>query len=601
MLIGEGDSAELRDLKLGQVVRLGAVAGCVVGLLDGTRDAEQLLRDAGRALGDEINPLGLVELLQALDRRALLDTPRARMVVAEGAVRADIAALQRLSQRLRPLQAYSGGTPGQHAGGPVEPEVGPGAAFACRSCARCCSDQQMLGPIPRAERDAILAGFAKIGLVKESEPSNFVPLPTGETPPVYLLRARQGYCVYLATDGGCRVQNELGEELKPSHCRMYPFRAVKTPMGWDVGLSLSCPTVASGLGPSAQGEVSRTLKSLPVVHPALHQIPDVVPATPDRLLPYSVYRGWERETLAAISDPSADPGQVWLRGVERFLDLAGQADPDETELGTGDLELADDDVVEDETVSRVHYSTASLDDADPPTNVDGALADLALWMELLTGLEPADPSALRRFRHALLRLRAEIAVDPDAAPPLAEVARLKARVDPMDAFGEIPTSMHRLPRWAPPRCRPAAGAKTKVTDPGSTGEAMTDPAIDVERELPARPSDAAVQRRFLVQFLMEKRPFEYGNVSRGLFAATTLLAAMRLEEVPGDEEQLVVQDIAFLCQHPATADVIDTRSSVRGAAHHAEAHRILLVRTPLDLGAPARAEAWALEDTIIHG
>lgn len=600
VLFGEGESAELRDLKLGQVVRLGTVAGAVVGLLDGTRDAEQLLKDAGRVLGDNLNPLGLVELLQALDRRALLDTPRARMVVAEGAVRADIAALQKLGRRTKPIQQYRAGTPGQHEGALVDAAVGPGSSFACRSCARCCSDQQMLGPIPRAERDVILEGFAKLGNTRASDPSNFVPLPTGETPPLYLLRARQGYCVYLSPQGSCRVQDELGEAAKPSHCRMYPFRAVKTPEGWDVGLSLSCPTVAHGGGPSAQAEATRTLRSLPVLHPSVLQVPSVVPAASDRLLPFARYHRWEREALARISDTTVDPKIAWLATIDSFAQILAESAGDELDLDTGDVEFSEDDEVAPSTAATV--SPAGVGDRceDALDNLDVALRDLALWAELLAGLEPADPAAIRRFRHAVLRMRAEVAIDDDAAPALAEVARLRARVAPVDAFGEVATSMHRLPQWRRPRCRPA-GRNSQSGSETSTGEISTDPGFDTERELPARGTDHAVQRRFLVQFLMEKRAFEFGAVNRGLFAATVMLAALRNAEVPGDEEHLNVEDVVFLTQHAAFTDVIDTRASVRAVAGDPSIHRALLDRTPVDLNVGLRVDAWALDETIIPG
>ena len=102
-LIGQGEEAELHDHSLGQVVKLGEAAAVIVSLLDGERDAATILMEAGQRLGGPLDPMGLVDLLQALDQRALLDTPRARAVVSQGLVRADVAALRRLSQRPRPI------------------------------------------------------------------------------------------------------------------------------------------------------------------------------------------------------------------------------------------------------------------------------------------------------------------------------------------------------------------------------------------------------------------------------------------------------------------------------------------------------------------
>lgn len=538
-LIGEGEDAELRDLRLGQVVKLGEVAAVIVSLLDGTRDAEKLLRDAQLALGEELNPLGLVELLQALDRRALLDTPRARMVVAQGLVRADIAALQRLAKRTRPMRTASGSairsTPT-----PREPRLAPDTTFTCASCNRCCSEHHLLGPVTRAERDKILQGFAAQADAKGADPSNFLPLPTGDGRELYLLRTRNGFCSYLGDDGLCRVHRDLSIDTKPAVCRMFPYRMVHTPDGWDTGLSLSCPTVATGGGGDASVEVKQKLGSLPVFSSLLHEVPASLPLAENVRGTWGDYKKWESEAIKAIQDEANDPADAWVQSVNkliwlaRSLDTASHGAETTTELHLGDVEKAG---TEEELVPDLGMGDCPL---IPGEAADVLLRDLALWSELLVGLEAADPDALRRLRSGLLRLRKAVGYKPDAAPILAEDARLRKRLQTAATHQDIED--------------PFAEAETNFADA----------------------DDPDIQRRFLVQALMEKRMFEYGNLLRGATMLSVLLGVMRLDVLPHDEMQPQIGDIAYLVHHPQLADILDSRAVIRASADDAALHAAIL-------------------------
>ena len=550
-MVGEGEEAELRDLQLGQVIKLGEVASIIVSLLDGTRDAEGLLKDAGRALGEELNPMGLVELLQALDRRALLDTPRARMVVSQGLVRADIAALQRLARREHMLDDYGDG-PDEPAELEI-PNMADGSQFACESCNRCCSEQHLLGPVTRAERDAILAGFAELGDHGGSDPSNFIPLPTGAAEPVYLLRPRNGHCVYLGADRLCRVHAELSEEVKPSVCRMFPFRGVRTPLGWDVGLSLSCPTVARGSGPDPRPEAHRTLSALRVISTQLKEVPEAVPVGDGDSIPFADYQLWERETIEQLSQPDIDPAAVWVEAVKGFVVLSGSAQADEAteDIGDDDTLTLDAATVESPREGSEFIPSAGIGDnaTDDVDAADILLKDLSFWSELLVGLEAADPMALRRFRSGVLRLRLELGHRPLAAPVLAEEVRLQVR----SRIGDD--------SWA-----------GRDTDEASFAVA-TDPSME---DVPPAASEATVQARFLAQALMSKRPFEFGSLGRGLIALTVFLAVLRLEELPGDELHPRLEDLAYLVHHPQLTDILDTRATIRSSDRSAGIHSALL-------------------------
>ena len=548
VMVGEGDDAEIRDLQLGQVVKLGEVASIIVALLDGTRDAEALLNDAGRALGEELNPMGLVELLQALDRRALLDTPRARVVVAQGLVRADIAALQRLAKRSKILRAYDAG---KEAGGGIETlRMADGSAFACHSCNRCCSEQHLLGPLTRTERDVILEGFDALDDHTGSDPSNFIPLPTAASEPVYLLRPRDGRCSYLGPDRLCRVHRDLGEHAKPAVCRMFPYRAVRTPTGWDVGMSLSCPTVAAGRGPDPKPEIRGTLEVLRDVSKQLHEVPPVVPLVPGVSVAWPVYVEWEAEALARIQDETTDPAVAWVEAVSGFSRMIerGSVDPDFESTVTSEGTQLDETGDEDESAEFVPPRGLGSVADDVAEAADILVREMAFWSELLVGLEAADPNALRRFRSGMLRLRAGLGFDPDAAPVLAELARLDLR-----------------------QRRATGGTISPFSATDELSILPTDPVI---RAVP--PSGVALQRRFLSQALLAKRPMEYGTAGRGLLAMTLFLAVLRLEELPGDEMHPRLEDVAYLVHHPQLTDILDTRAIVRITDGQPRLHAALL-------------------------
>jgi Fe-S-cluster containining protein len=539
VMVGEGEDAELRDLQLGQVVKLGEVASIIVGLLDGTRDAECLLKDAARALGEELNPMGLVELLQALDRRALLDTPRARMVVAQGLVRADIAALQRLARRTRTLQSYD------HTNDDIEspPEIrlAEGSRFSCHSCNRCCSEQHLLGPVTRDERDAILAGFEALKDDAGSDPSNFIPLPSGDADPQYLLRPRNGHCSYLGDDGMCRVHSVLGVDVKPAVCRLFPFRGVRTPQGWDVGMSMSCPTVGAGKGPDPTEEIRRVLGPLRVLSNQLQTVPDQIMLSPTSHSDYAGWKTWETETVARLE--GGDPAEAWLDSLSAFLAMQGEASQDELDLD----EIDPDDSSDTEFVPVHGMGAAGEDGVDA---ADKLLTALAFWAELLVGLEAADPMALRRFRSGVIRLRAQLAHRPEAASVLAENARLANR------------------RADPDRAEPWALRDTDhFRIPDLSGNTT---------EIAPQADDPDVQRRFMAQALLEKRPLDYGTAGRGLLALTVFLALLRLEPVEGDELQPRLSDLSYLVHHPQLTDIFDTRAAVRGYESSHAIHAAIL-------------------------
>jgi lysine-N-methylase len=63
-----------------------------------------------------------------------------------------------------------------------------------------------------------------------------------------LAKRNDGRCVFLMTDGRCRIHAEHGPEAKPLICRMFPFQLVALGDFAYLTLRRSCPSAAAGRG-----------------------------------------------------------------------------------------------------------------------------------------------------------------------------------------------------------------------------------------------------------------------------------------------------------------------------------------------------------------
>ena len=58
----------------------------------------------------------------------------------------------------------------------------------------------------------------------------------------------EGTCVFLASDGRCRIHAKFGAAAKPMACRIYPFVLVPGGEHWRVGIRFACPSVSANKG-----------------------------------------------------------------------------------------------------------------------------------------------------------------------------------------------------------------------------------------------------------------------------------------------------------------------------------------------------------------
>ena len=108
---------------------------------------------------------------------------------------------------------------------------------------------------------------------------------------------------------------------------------------------------------------------------------------------------------------------AWIEAIEAFVSLVAEADttdPTSDESEDGGL------------VPQLGVGQAGEDDAE---STDRILHDMTFWAELLVGLEATDPTAVRRFRSAAIRLRQRLDHSPAAPSILAENSRRLLRAE----------------------------------------------------------------------------------------------------------------------------------------------------------------------------
>lgn len=64
----------------------------------------------------------------------------------------------------------------------------------------------------------------------------------------FLNHRPDGSCVFLSTEGRCRIHERHGYETKPLACRLFPFVLIPAGDRWRVGLRFACPSAAASVG-----------------------------------------------------------------------------------------------------------------------------------------------------------------------------------------------------------------------------------------------------------------------------------------------------------------------------------------------------------------
>jgi lysine-N-methylase len=115
----------------------------------------------------------------------------------------------------------------------------------CQGCSNCCREYHI--SVTAEERGRI----QEQGWEQDPEIGQ-VPLFVGSGPPWarrYRLNQRgDGACVFLSSEGRCRIHERFGAAAKPFPCRLYPFLLIPAGDHWRVGLRYACPAAAGNQG-----------------------------------------------------------------------------------------------------------------------------------------------------------------------------------------------------------------------------------------------------------------------------------------------------------------------------------------------------------------
>jgi Fe-S-cluster containining protein len=142
-----------------------------------------------------------------------------------------------------------------------------GQRFSCRQCGRCCRrgwDIAVTGAEVEGYRRAGVARAFRDEEGPEGKPGDgtLEPFEPLGVPGLFRIRKRaDGACGFLSDANRCRIHEELGAQKKPLSCRMFPFAIHPGGPEPVLTVSLSCPTVAEGVGASL-GEQKALVRSL---------------------------------------------------------------------------------------------------------------------------------------------------------------------------------------------------------------------------------------------------------------------------------------------------------------------------------------------------
>lgn len=86
----------------------------------------------------------------------------------------------------------------------------------------------------------------------------------------YLRQRADGACIFLLSDGRCRVHAEFGFEKKPIACQMFPYMLAPAMRNAQLGVSFACQSVVENKGELFRGQVPDAVRI------ALRGLPEVL-------------------------------------------------------------------------------------------------------------------------------------------------------------------------------------------------------------------------------------------------------------------------------------------------------------------------------------
>jgi len=392
LLLKPGVTAAAAEGRPGHVALAvdGEATGVVVGqgawfvaeAFDGTRTAEGVyaaLTEEGASLPGADFVLSLAQALARPGLVALTEAPRAR-----------------------PYRRRT----------PTEVEAVSELRHRCLGCGRSCYGH-VIGPLDEAFLErveglhvALVEAYPELGAFR---PFEKVQTPDGRQ--LEALTRTRGHCIYLGTDGLCRIHKHHGAEAKPLVCRLFPLTLVQTESSLRIGTPLRCYLAHKsfdGGEPMSTSELTGIPDQelpTPLVRGALSGARETLELNPEPETPYDDAVRLEETVMRLVHLPGATVELLLLAAFELLEGRPLSRAPEHllTETGFGESVVARLRRLgaEAREVPENHYGSA-----DPGSHY----AEMAELLDFLVGVSARPfgglPSAARRF--VLFALRQEI-------------------------------------------------------------------------------------------------------------------------------------------------------------------------------------------------
>ena len=274
-----GDACVLVDAALGRRIKLDPRGATVARALDAPQTFEALL---GR-IGGEM--AALARAVASFERLHLLDTATARTLAADALATQGVVATPAAAVPLL---------------------IRADARFSCTMCGSCCGGHNV-GPVSPAEMAALEPHRARLEAETGSAKGLFLEMPGSPPGGGALCQASGGSCVFLMENRQCRIHAELGAELKPRPCRIFPYEFIATPRGLAVTIQRECrafidarhgrPLLQDVDGPGGIREIAALAGRLPAVR-------SVIRFGTGRVLTWDEYAALEERLHAIVDEPA---------------------------------------------------------------------------------------------------------------------------------------------------------------------------------------------------------------------------------------------------------------------------------------------------------
>ena len=114
----------------------------------------------------------------------------------------------------------------------------PRQRFRCHGCTNCCRD--IVVHLTVADRRKI----DEQGWADKLDVPPYVRLGRGWV----LNQTPDNHCVFLMSDGKCRIHAELNAQAKPLGCQLFPFVLLPAGGAWQLSTRFDCPSMAASKG-----------------------------------------------------------------------------------------------------------------------------------------------------------------------------------------------------------------------------------------------------------------------------------------------------------------------------------------------------------------